>query len=142
MLDHDRDILSVSKLPFFWIRQHPPHTSVRHACILHREAVVVANAPLHPSEDVFTKPSFRNDSQPSACGPSVMLIRRLVRNKLESPISPQTCIHLVLPSYTLPYLCRKIQCDIRVNFALLKRGLIFLSFPQQPQSLSGPVRLL
>lgn len=120
----------------------PSHSTVRRACILHREAVVVANAPLHPSEDVFTKLSFRNDSQPSARDPSVTLIMRLVRNKLESPISPQTCIHLVLPSYTVPYLCRKIQHDMRANFALLKRGLIFLSFPQQPQSLSGPVRVL
>lgn len=123
---------------FLWTRSYPPRTTVRHACILHREAVVVANTSCYPSEDVFTKLSFLNDSQPSERGPSVTLIRRLVRNKLESPISPQTCIHLVLPSYTVPYLCRKIQHDMRANFALLKRGLIFLSFPEQPQSLSGP----
>lgn len=59
-------------------------------------------APLHPTVDMFTKPSFIIDSQPSKHGPSVTLIR-LVRNKLESPISPQTYIHLVLQIYTASY---------------------------------------
>lgn len=121
-----------------FLRLLPSCMTVRRVCVLHRVAVIAANTPFHPSEDVFTKLSFLNDSRPGARTPSVMLIRRLVRNKQERPIPPQTCIHLVLPSYTVPYLCRKIQHDMRANFALLKRGLIFLSFPQQPQSLSGP----
>lgn len=121
-----------------FLRLLPSRMMVRHVFVLHRVAAVAANASFHPSEDVFTKLSFQNDSRPGARAPSVTLIRRLVRNKLESPIPSQTCIHLVLPSYTVLYLCRKIQHDMRANFALLKRGLIFLSFPQQPQSLSGP----
>lgn len=137
MLDHDRDILSVSSHSHF-LRLLSSRMMVRRVCILHRVAVIAANAPFHPSEDVFTKLSFLKDSRPGTLAPSKTLIRRLVRNKLESPIPPQTCINLVLPSYTVPYLCRKIQHDKRANFALLKIGLIFLSFPKQPQSLSGP----
>jgi len=121
-----------------FLRLLPSRMIVRRVCMLHRMAVVAANANFHPSEDVFTKLSFLNDSRPGMLAPSKTLITRLVRNKLESPIPPQTCIHLVLPSYTVSCLCRKIQHDMRVNFALLKRGLIFLSFPKQPQSLSGP----
>lgn len=86
---------------------------------------------------MFTKLWFLNDSQPSERSRSVTLIRRLVRNKLASCVSAPTCIHLVLPSYAALYLRRKIQHDMRVSFALLNGGLIFLSFPQQPQSRSG-----
>lgn len=61
----------------------------------------------HPTVDMLTKPSFIIDSQPSMHGPSVTLIRRLVQNTLENPISPQTYIHLVLRIYTSSYLAKK-----------------------------------
>jgi len=88
-----------------------------------------------PTVDMLTKPSFIRDSQPREHSNSVTLIRRLVQNKLESPISPQTYIHLVLQIYTSSYLETKIQHDMRVYSALLKRGLISLSF-MKPQSYS------
>lgn len=93
-------------------------------------------ASLHPTVDMLTKPSFITDSQPGKHSPSVTLIRRLVRNKLESLISPQTYIHLVLQIYTSSYLGTKIQHDMRVYSALLKKGLISLSFMKKPQSYS------
>lgn len=93
-------------------------------------------ASLHPTVDMLTKPSFITDSQPGEHSPSVTLIRRLVQNKLESPISPQTYIHLVLQIYTSSYLGTKIQHDMRVYSALLKKGLISLSFMKKPQSYS------
>lgn len=89
---------------------------------------------------MLTKPSFITDSQDGERGPSVTLIRRLVRNKPGSPISPQTYIHLVLQIYTSSYLGTEIQHDMRVYSALLgkkkKEGLISLSFMKKPQSLS------
>lgn len=94
------------------------------------------SASLHPTVDLLTKPSFITDSQPGERSPSVTLIRGLVRNKLESPISPQTYIHLVLQIYTSSYLDTKIQHDMRVYSALLKRGLISLFFMKKPQSYS------
>lgn len=88
---------------------------------------------------MLTKPSFITDSQAGERGPSVTLIRRLVRNKPGSPISPQTYIHLVLQIYTSSYLGTEIQHDMRVYSALLrkkkrKEGLISLSFMKKPQS--------
>lgn len=91
---------------------------------------------LHPSVDMLTKPSFIADSQPGKHSPSVTLIRRLVRNKLASPISPQTYIHLVLQIYTSSYPGMKIQHDMRVYSAPLERRLISLSFMKKPQSYS------
>lgn len=91
-------------------------------------------APLHPTVDMLTKPSFITDSQPGEHSPSVTLIRRLVRNKLESPISPQTYIHLVLQIYTSSYLGTKIQHDMRVYSALLKKG-VNLSFFHEETSI-------
>lgn len=91
---------------------------------------------LHPTVDMLTKPSFIADSQHGKHSPSVMLIRRLVRNKLESPISPQTYIRLVLQIYTSSYPGMEIQHDMRVYSALLERGLISLSFMKEPQSYS------
>ena len=85
---------------------------------------------------MLTKPSFITDSQPGKHSHSVTLIRRLVRNKLESTILPQTYIHLVLQIYTSNYLGMKIQHDMRVYSGLLKRGLISLSFMKKPQSYS------
>lgn len=96
-------------------------------------------APLHPTVDMLTKPSFITDSQDGERGPSVTLIRRLVRNKPGSPISPQTYIHLVLQIYTSSYLGTEIQHDMRVYSALLgkkkKRG-VNLSFFHEEASIS------
>lgn len=91
----------------------------------------------HPTVDMLTKPSFITDSQPSMHGPSVTLIRRLVQNTLENPISPQTYIHLVLRIYTSSYLAKKkLQHDMRVHSGLLKRGLISLSFIEKTLNLT------
>lgn len=91
----------------------------------------------HPTVDMLTKPSFITDSQPSMHGPSVTLIRRLVQNTLENPISPQTYIHLVLRIYTSSYLAKKkLQHDMRVYSVLLKRGLISLSFMEKTLNLT------
>lgn len=91
----------------------------------------------HPTVDMLTKPSFITDSQPSMHGPSVTLIRRLVQNTLENPISPQTYIHLVLRIYTSSYLAKKkLQHDMRVYSGLLKRGLISLSFIEKTLNLT------
>lgn len=91
----------------------------------------------HPTVDMLTKPSFITDSQPSMHGPSVTLIRRLVQNTLENPISPQTYIHLVLRIYTSSYQAKKkLQHDMRVYSVLLKRGLISLSFMEKTLNLT------